>query len=74
MQIWEYFLGYSTISSRQGTATCFQITLVKNLNSTHRVEGIDSQFALSGALKNCKADLQAWAAKNKVTSSTEFLS
>ncbi|RDA91944.1 hypothetical protein CP533_1310 [Ophiocordyceps camponoti-saundersi (nom. inval.)] len=73
-RIWEYFLAYSTIASRQGTATCFQITLVKNINSTHRIEGIGSQFSLSGALDSCKADMGAWAAKNKVTSSTEFLS
>jgi hypothetical protein len=50
LKIWEYFLAYSTIISRQGAATCYQITLVKNINSTHRVEGIDTQFALSGAL------------------------
>jgi hypothetical protein len=50
IQIWEFFLAYSTIISRQGSATCFQITLVKNLNSTHRVEGIPTQFGLSGAL------------------------
>ncbi|ERF77137.1 hypothetical protein EPUS_07678 [Endocarpon pusillum Z07020] len=49
-RIWEYFLAYSTIISRQGSATCFQITLVKNINSTHRVEGIPSQFGLAGAL------------------------
>jgi sphingolipid C9-methyltransferase len=49
-RIWEYFLAYSTIVSRQGSATCFQITLVKNINSTHRVEGIPSQFGLAGAL------------------------
>ncbi|PNY29514.1 fatty acid methyltransferase [Tolypocladium capitatum] len=73
-RIWEYFLASSTIASRQGTATCFQITLVKNINSTHRVEGIGSQFALSGGLKHCKADLEAWAAKNNVVSSTKFLS
>ncbi|WEW60028.1 Sphingolipid C9-methyltransferase 2 [Emydomyces testavorans] len=48
-RIWEYFLAYSTIISRQGSATCYQITMVKNINSTHRVEGIPSQFALSGA-------------------------
>ncbi|EFY84331.1 cyclopropane-fatty-acyl-phospholipid synthase, putative [Metarhizium acridum CQMa 102] len=71
-RIWEYFLAYSTIASRQGTATCFQITLVKNINSTHRVEGINSQFALSGGLKNFKGDLKAWAAKNNVASSTDF--
>ena len=49
-RIWEFFLAYSTIISRQGSATCFQITLVKNLNSTHRVEGIPSQFGLTGGL------------------------
>lgn len=54
-RIWEFFLAYSTIASRQGTATCFQITLVKNINSTHRVEGINTQFALSAALAASKA-------------------
>ncbi|RYO94395.1 hypothetical protein DL766_008944 [Monosporascus sp. MC13-8B] len=65
-RIWEFFLAWSTIASRQGSATCFQIVLVKNINSTHRVEGINSQFALSGALKSAmsKLDLGAWAKKN----------
>ncbi|KAH7131904.1 cyclopropane-fatty-acyl-phospholipid synthase, partial [Dendryphion nanum] len=54
-RIWEYFLAYSTISSRQGTATCFQITLVKNINSTHRVEGINTQYNLHGALAAFKS-------------------
>ncbi|KAF7188219.1 Sphingolipid C9-methyltransferase 2 [Pseudocercospora fuligena] len=53
-RIWEYFLAYSTIISRQGSATCYQITLVKNINSTHRVEGIPSQFNLKGALEASK--------------------
>ncbi|PVI03805.1 S-adenosyl-L-methionine-dependent methyltransferase [Periconia macrospinosa] len=53
-RIWEYFLAISTIASRQGTATCFQIVLVKNLNSTHRVEGIATQFALTAALASSK--------------------
>lgn len=48
-QIWEYFLASSTIISRQGSATCWQLTLVKNINSTHRIEGINTQFALAGA-------------------------
>ncbi|KAJ5752493.1 hypothetical protein N7520_009410 [Penicillium odoratum] len=48
-RIWEYFLASSTITSRQGGATCWQLTLVKNINSTHRVEGIHSQFGLTGA-------------------------
>lgn len=45
-RIWEYFLSYSTIISRQGSATCFQIQLRKNLNSKHRVEDIPRQFGL----------------------------
>lgn len=53
-QIWEFFLAYSTIISRQGSATCYQITLVKNINSTHRVEGIRTQFGLKGAMEASK--------------------
>ncbi|GAB7358249.1 hypothetical protein MBLNU230_g0400t1 [Neophaeotheca triangularis] len=53
-RIWEYFLAYSTIISRQGSATCYQITLVKNINSTHRVEGIKTAFGLEGALNASK--------------------
>ncbi|PGH00512.1 cyclopropane-fatty-acyl-phospholipid synthase [Blastomyces parvus] len=48
-RIWEFFLAYSTIISRQGSATCWQIVAVKNINSTHRVEAIPSQFALTAA-------------------------
>src|ERR1700733_12682722 len=29
VQIWEYFLAYSTITSRQGGASCYQIVLHK---------------------------------------------
>ncbi|KAK4943308.1 hypothetical protein LTR10_017151 [Elasticomyces elasticus] len=58
-RIWEYFLAYSTIISRQGSATCFQITLVKNLNSTHRIEGIATQFGLEGALHAGKARMES---------------
>ncbi|OQO07585.1 Sphingolipid C9-methyltransferase 2 [Cryoendolithus antarcticus] len=54
-RIWEYFLAYSTIISRQGSATCYQITLVKNINSTHRIDGVPRQFGLSGALAAGKA-------------------
>lgn len=60
-RIWEFFLAYSTIVSRQGSATCFQITLVKNINSTHRIDGVNTQHGLSAALKDTKADLAAWA-------------
>ena len=58
-QIWEYFLAYSTIISRQGSATCYQITLVKNINSTHRVEGVETQFGLAGALAASKVNQAA---------------
>ncbi|KAK4997821.1 Sphingolipid C9-methyltransferase 2 [Elasticomyces elasticus] len=54
-RIWEFFLAYSTIISRQGSATCYQITLVKNINSTHRIEGVPSQFGISGAIDASKA-------------------
>ena len=54
-QIWEYFLAYSTIASRQGSATCYQITLVKNINSTHRIEGVSNQFGLKGSLEASRA-------------------
>lgn len=64
VQIWEYFLAYSTIMSRQGGATCYQITLVKNLNSTHRIEGIHNHFGLSGALNAAKFDLKSWQEAN----------
>lgn len=63
-QIWEYFLAYSTIIARQGSATCYQITMVKNINSTHRVEGIPSQFGLQGALAASKIDRAAHKAQN----------
>lgn len=64
MQIWEFFLAYSIIISRQGGATCYQITMVKNVNSTHRVEGIKTQFGLSGALAATRADLKTWVENN----------
>lgn len=63
-QIWEYFLAYSTIISRQGSATCYQITLVKNINSTHRIEGVPNQFGLTGALAASKVDAAANRLKN----------
>ena len=63
-QIWEYFLAYSTIISRQGSAACYQITCVKNINSTHRIEGVPSQFGLLGALAASKVDVTLQRAKN----------
>lgn len=49
-RIWEYFLAYSTIVARQGSATCFQIACVKNLNSVHRIEGTTYQYGIHGAI------------------------
>ncbi|KAL9101369.1 MAG: hypothetical protein Q9163_003371 [Psora crenata] len=63
-RIWEYFLAYSTIISRQGSATCYQITLVKNINSTHRIEGVPSQFGLHGALAASKGAIAANMVRN----------
>ncbi|GAA6015166.1 hypothetical protein JCM8202_004905 [Rhodotorula sphaerocarpa] len=37
-RIWLYFLASSVITSRQGGASVFQITLHKNLNGFHRVD------------------------------------
>ncbi|GFF50294.1 probable fatty acid methyltransferase [Aspergillus udagawae] len=51
-RIWEFFLSWATIVSRQGGAACYQIVLVKNLNSTHRVEGVPTQFGISGSIKS----------------------
>ncbi|KAF5856426.1 hypothetical protein ETB97_007423 [Aspergillus alliaceus] len=53
-RIWELFLAWSVIASRQGSATCFQILVVKNLNSTHRINGVPSQYGLSGALSESR--------------------
>ncbi|KAJ7619301.1 cyclopropane fatty acid synthase domain-containing protein [Roridomyces roridus] len=36
---WAFFLAWSTIASRQGSAAVFQITLHKNLNAYHRILG-----------------------------------
>lgn len=66
-RIWEYFLAYSTIVARQGSATCYQITLVKNLNSNHRVEGIPTQFGLSGALASSKVSRAATKVEGAVS-------
>ncbi|KAM0717129.1 hypothetical protein Q7P37_006981 [Cladosporium fusiforme] len=54
-RIWELFLAWSVIASRQGSATCFQIVVVKNLNSTHRISGVPSQFGIHGAIAKAKA-------------------
>lgn len=38
VRIWEIFLSWSVIASRQGSATCFQITANKNRNSYDRAQ------------------------------------
>ena len=45
-RIWEFFLASSTIASRNGTATCYQFVLRKNLNSYRRVEYVPKQKGL----------------------------
>ncbi|OAV96807.1 hypothetical protein PTTG_03542 [Puccinia triticina 1-1 BBBD Race 1] len=45
-RIWEFFLAYSVITSRQGSVSLFQITVHKNLNSFHRVEGVKTHTSL----------------------------
>lgn len=64
-RIWELFLAWSTIASRQGSATCYQMVVVKNLNATHRINGFGSQFGLSGALAKARAAGKAVFPKSK---------
>ncbi|CAE6497267.1 unnamed protein product, partial [Rhizoctonia solani] len=45
-RVWAFFLAYSTIISRQGSASVFQITAHKNLNAFHRMEGLESHTSL----------------------------
>jgi len=45
-RIWVFFLAYSTITSRQGGASVFQITLHKNLNAFHRIEGVANHSSI----------------------------
>ncbi|WXC58312.1 hypothetical protein SNK03_004209 [Fusarium graminearum] len=66
-KIWKYFLASATTSSRQGSATCYQITLVKNINSVRRIDGVSTQFALSTALEASKKAGRAVFLANKFT-------
>ncbi|TPX42005.1 hypothetical protein SeMB42_g05310 [Synchytrium endobioticum] len=43
-RIWEFFLAYSTIIARQGSATCYQITMHKNLNMVDRSKFISRRL------------------------------
>jgi hypothetical protein len=62
-QIWQLFFAWSVIASRQGSATCFQILVVKNINSNHRINGVHSQYGLSAALTASQAAGKAKLAK-----------
>lgn len=50
-RIWEYFLAQSVVALRNGTATCYQFVLRKNINSYRRVEYIPKQKGLMGPLQ-----------------------
>ncbi|KAK0544417.1 hypothetical protein OC861_004858 [Tilletia horrida] len=41
-RVWLYFLASSVIIAREGGSSLFQITLHKNLNAFHRIEGVYS--------------------------------
>ncbi|OCH85321.1 sphingolipid C9-methyltransferase [Obba rivulosa] len=45
-RIWVFFLAYSTIISRQGSASVFQLTLHKNLNAYPRILGMPSHASI----------------------------
>jgi len=45
-RIWVFFLAYSTIISRQGSASVFQLTLHKNLNAYHRINGVPNHASI----------------------------
>ncbi|PKI85506.1 sphingolipid C(9)-methyltransferase [Malassezia vespertilionis] len=41
-RIWLFFLSSAIIVAREGGSSVFQITVTKNLNATHRIEGVAS--------------------------------
>jgi len=45
-RVWSFFLAYSVITSRQGSASVFQITMHKNLNAFHRIEGVPNHASI----------------------------
>ncbi|KAI9094398.1 S-adenosyl-L-methionine-dependent methyltransferase [Phlyctochytrium arcticum] len=42
-RVWEYFLAYSTIVARQGSATVYQLVCHKNLNSFDRTQFVKAR-------------------------------
>lgn len=49
-RIWEFFLSSSVVASRNGTATCYQFVLRKNLNSYRKINYVPKQQGLQGAI------------------------
>ncbi|KAF8326840.1 sphingolipid C9-methyltransferase [Cantharellus anzutake] len=47
-RLWTFFLAWSVIVAREGGSSVFQITLHKNLNAYHRIEGVPSHTSLHG--------------------------
>jgi cyclopropane fatty-acyl-phospholipid synthase-like methyltransferase len=45
-RVWVFFLAYSTIISRQGSASVFQFTLHKNLNAYHRINAVPKHMSI----------------------------
>ena len=41
-RIWHFFLASSILIAREGGSSVFQIVVTKNLNATHRIEGVAS--------------------------------
>jgi cyclopropane fatty-acyl-phospholipid synthase-like methyltransferase len=51
-RLWGLFLAWSTIISRQGSCSVFQLTLHKNLNAFHRVEGIKDHAGIKVSMRD----------------------
>jgi sphingolipid C9-methyltransferase len=51
-RLWVFFLAWSIINSRHGSASVFQITLHKNLNAYNRIEGVKNHGGIRVKLEN----------------------
>ncbi|KAI5951011.1 hypothetical protein KGF54_004085 [Candida jiufengensis] len=60
-RIWEFFLSSSVVASRNGTATCYQFVLRKNINSYRRIDYVLKQQGLQGAIKGNGHENSKWA-------------
>jgi len=47
-RVWLFFLAWSVIVAREGGSSLFQITMHKNLNAFHRIEGVPTHSSLHG--------------------------